>query len=121
MANNINETLDVVMGISGVIAATIVDSKSGFVLGSRGNSIDMEYVSASNTELFIALNKINKHMNITEVPEDLLITFHKQYHIMLPLKHLPDVFIYVIVDKEKASLAMALRSLVSVGSKLQLD
>ena len=48
-----------------------------------------------------------KTLGLTDQIDDLLITLTSQLQIIRPLVNKPALFIYLVVDREKSSLAMA--------------
>ena len=117
--SNIDDSLAQILAIDGAIAAAIVDSSSGMVLGSSGSGLDIELAAAGNTEVVRAKRKIMASLNLKDDIDDILITLGKQYHIIRPLAKKDDVFIYVVLDKSKANLALARRKVLEV--ELLLD
>ena len=117
----ISQALDECMAIDGAIAASVVDSNNGFMLGAQGKGLDLEYASAGNTELYHAKQKIMKNLGLTnEKIDDFLITLTTQLHILMPAHQLDGVFIYFVLDKGKGTLALARRQLKDIAAKLEL-
>ena len=50
--------------------------------------------------------------------EDILITLGKQYHILRPSARKDGVFIYFVLDKQRANLAMARRKVLDVDKEM---
>ena len=106
---SIKQTLDDVLGIDGALCAAVVDSTSGMVLGSAGAGLDMEVAAAGNTEVVRAKLKTMRALGLNDVIEDILITLGRHYHIIRPSASKEGVFIYVVLDKQRANLALARR------------
>ena len=106
---SIKQTLDDVLGIDGALCAAVVDSVSGMVLGSAGAGLDMEVAAAGNTEVVRAKLKTMRALGLNDVIEDILITLGRHYHIIRPSASKEGVFIYVVLDKQRANLALARR------------
>ena len=51
-------------------------------------------------------------------PGDILITLGKQYHILRPSARKDGVFIYFVLDKQRANLAMARRKVLDVDKEM---
>jgi hypothetical protein len=94
----------------GALAAALVDSNSGMMLGSSGFGIDIELAAAGNTEVLCAKLKTIKNLGLDDTIEDILITLGRQYHVMRPLKKKPGIFLYVVLDRSRANLALARRA-----------
>ncbi|CAN5273020.1 hypothetical protein BH10PSE16_BH10PSE16_27880 [soil metagenome] len=105
----IKQTLEDIMTIDGAMCAAVVDSTSGMILGNIGAGVDMEIAAAGNTEVVRAKLKTMRALGLKDVIEDILITLGKQYHIIRPSSRQEGVFLYVVLDKQRANLAMARR------------
>lgn len=118
--SNINESLQQLMAIDGVLASALVDYESGMLLGSAGAGIDMEIAAAGNTEVVRAKVKTAKALGLNDAIEDILITLGRAYHIIRPVEKEQGLFLYVVADKEKSNLAMARRQVLNVEKHLVL-
>ena len=114
----IKQTLDDLMAIDGAMCAAVVDSTSGMMLGAIGTGVDLEVAAAGNTEVVRAKNKTMRALGLNDVIEDILITLGKQYHIIRPSSRKDGVFIYFVLDKARANLAMARRKVLDVDKEM---
>ena len=118
---NVKESLPRLLEIEGCQGVCIVDSNSGMTLGSSGgNSLDLEVAAAGNTEVVRAKRKTMKALNLNDGIEDMLITLGKAYHLIRPLSSNDALFIYLVLDKSKANLAMARLQLRNVEKDLSV-
>ena len=116
---NAKETLPKLMEIDGCIGCCIVDSNSGMMLGaSGGGSMNLEVAAAGNTEVVRSKRKTMKALALNDQIEDMLITLGKQYHLLRPLTTNDALFIYIVLDKTKANLAMARHQLTLIEKDL---
>ncbi|RDZ26715.1 hypothetical protein [Lysobacter silvisoli] len=104
---NLTQSLEELMQIDGAAAAAVVDSNSGMVLGKAGGGVDLDVAGAGNTEVVRAKLKTMKSLGLKDNIEDILITLGKQYHVIRPMAERSGVFIYLVLDKAKSSLALA--------------
>ncbi len=104
---NVEDAMKKLMEINGATAAMIVDSDSGMVLAQAGGGINLDLAAAGNTEVVRAKRKTIASLKLDDRIEDMLITLGKQFHILRPLGTKQNIFIYSVLDKANANLAMA--------------
>src|SRR6218665_3686766 len=103
-----NFSLAALEGIDGFVAAALVDSESGLAMAKAGSGgFDLDLAAAGNTEVIKAKRKVAGALQLDDDIEDLLITLHKAYHLIRPLESNKALFVYVVLDRAKANLAMA--------------
>jgi hypothetical protein len=106
----VNESLNALLRTDGALSAALVDSNSGMMLGGVGTGVDLELAAAGNTEVVRSKMKTMKSLGLNDTIEDILITLTKQYHIIRPVQAKAGIFIYLVLDRAKANLAMARRA-----------
>jgi len=114
----IKQSLEELMTLDGAMCAAVVDASSGMMLGSVGSGVDLEVAAAGNTEVVRAKLKTMRALGLNDVIEDILITLGKQYHIIRLSARKEGVFIYYVLDKQRANLAMARRKTADVDKEL---
>ena len=117
---NLAQSLEDLMQIDGAMAAAVVDSNSGMVLGKAGGGVDLDVAGAGNTEVVRAKMKTMKSLGLKDGIEDILITLGKQYHIIRPMTANEGVFFYLVLDKSRSNLALARRKTMDVEKELKL-
>lgn len=111
---DIKTSLDELLTVNGALAACIVDSTSGMVLGKKGNAVDLDLAAAVNTEVVRAKQSAIKTLGLNDHIEDILITLGKQYHIIRPMEKHKTLFIYLVLDKETSNLALARHKVTAI-------
>jgi hypothetical protein len=104
---SVSESISELLKIEGGMACAVVDANSGMVLGKEGTAVNLDVAAAGNTEVVRAKLKTMKSLGLKDKIEDILITLNTQYHIIRPIVDKPGLFIYLVLDKAKANLAMA--------------
>ena len=117
---NVKDSLERLAEVDGYIGACVVDSNSGMMLGSHGGggTINLEVAAAGNTEVVRAKRKTMQNLGLKDAIEDILITLGKQYHLIRPAAAKDGLFIYLVLDKGKANLAMGRHKLADVETGL---
>jgi hypothetical protein len=112
MANSPKDLLNQLMQTEGALCAALVDYNSGMLLESVGTGVDLEMAAAGNTEVVRAKIKTMKSLGLNDGIEDILISLGKQYHIIRPVEKHEGLFIYYVLDRGRANLAMARRKVL---------
>jgi hypothetical protein len=117
---NVKESLDALLTLDGAMACAIVDGNSGMVMGKAGAGLDLDVAAAGNTEVVRSKMKTMKALGLKEDIEDILITLGSQFHIIRPMPSMAGVFIYLVLDKNRANLAMARIKVKAVEASVSL-
>ena len=122
---NIETALKEAMNIEGALGVALVDWESGMPLGTLGGGkyLDLDLAGAGNTEVVRAKMRTMQSLGLNDMIEDILITLGKQYHLIRLLKNSRDeqgLFLYLVLDRAKANLALARHNLKRIESDLSV-
>ena len=117
---SIDKTLESMMEVNGTLGCAVVDTSTGMALGTIGGGVDLELAAAGNSEVVKAKLQTMKSLRVKGGIEDILITLDKQIHIIRPSRDNEGLFLYVVLDKAKANLALARRKAAEVEAGLSV-
>lgn len=104
----LEESLEELINFEGAVCVALVDSESGMILGSAGAAEDnLELAAAGASVMLRARRSTIKALGMGDSIDDLLVTLSTQLQIIRPLAQSPTLFLYLVVDRAKSSLAMA--------------
>jgi hypothetical protein len=119
---NISKSLEEVMKIDGAFAAALADWESGLCLGALGGGarLNVEVAAAGNCQVVKAKMATMNELGIKGAIQDILITLDDQIHLIRPLRHGENLFLYVAIDKAKGNLGLARHRLQKIESELNI-
>ncbi len=122
---NIETALKEAMSIDGALGVALVDWDSGMPLGTLGGGkyLDLDLAAAGNTEVVRAKMRTMASLNLNDAIEDILITLGKQYHLIRLMANADgahNLFLYLVLDRSKANLALARHHLKRVENDLNI-
>ncbi|MEV7092253.1 hypothetical protein AB0M80_05370 [Amycolatopsis sp. NPDC051045] len=120
---NIETALKEALSISGAVGAALVDYESGMALGTLGGGdwLDLDTAAAGNTEVVRSKLRVISALRLDDEIEDILITLGRQYHLirlLKPAKSHSALFLYLVLDRERANLALARHYLKNIEAEL---
>lgn len=125
MMMNIDTALKEAMSISGAVGVALVDYESGMSLGTSGGGewLDLEVAAAGNTEVVRSKLRVMSSLALNDSIEDILITLHRQYHLIRLMNTVgsrSSLFLYLVLDRDRANLALARHYLKRIEADLQV-
>ena len=120
---NMETALKEALSIAGAVGVAVVDYESGMALGTLGGGdwLDLDTAAAGNTEVVRSKLRVISALRLNDEIEDILITLGRQYHLIRLLrsdKHNSALFLYLVLDRERANLALARHYLKNIESEL---
>ncbi|MFD0153708.1 hypothetical protein ACWGQ4_18625 [Streptomyces sp. NPDC055721] len=110
--------------IEGSLGVALVDYTSGMALGTLGGGkdLDLSVAAAGNTDVIRAKVRAMEMLDLKDDIEDVLITLGSQYHLIRLLggRGSNGLFLYLVLDKARANLAMARHQLKRIEAELEL-
>jgi hypothetical protein len=114
-------SLDGLKQIDGYVAAALVDCDSGMAMAKDGTGVDLDLAASGNAEVIKSKRKVAAALKLNDTIEDILISLHKQYHVLRPLESNNKVFLYLVLDRARANLAMARHELKGFEKSLDFS
>jgi hypothetical protein len=121
---NVETALKEALTIDGAVGVALVDYESGMSLGTLGGGdwLDLDVAAAGNTEVIRAKMRVMSELALDESIEDILITLGRQYHLIRLIGETgrggPTLFLYLVLDRSRANLAMARHQLKRIETDL---
>jgi hypothetical protein len=121
---DMDSSLKEAMQIEGAVGVALVDFTSGMALGTLGSNkdIDLTVAAAGNTDVVRAKLRTMEMLKIKDQIEDILITLGSQYHMirLMSGRNTSGLFLYIVLLKNRANLAMARHQLRAIEENLQM-
>lgn len=121
--SQIDQAITDLLAIDGATGAAIVDIGSGMALATGGNpSFNLEVAAAGNSNVVRAKLNTMSDLGISEAIHDILITLDDQYHLInvLSTDATKGLFLYLVLNKRNANLALARHKLGVIASSVQV-
>jgi hypothetical protein len=121
---NVETALKEALSIEGAVGAALVDFESGMSLGTLGGGdwLNLDVAAAGNTEVIRAKMRVMSELSLDDSIEDILITLGRQYHLIRLIgetgRGAPTLFLYLVLDRSRANLALARHHLRRIESDL---
>jgi hypothetical protein len=114
----LNDSMAACLQIDGAMAAALVDMGSGMALAKIGSGVNLDVAAAGNTEVLKSKLKTMASLGLKDTIEDMLITLGTQYHLIRPIPHKQGLFLYLVLDKTKGTLALARFKLMEIEKNI---
>jgi len=111
--------LEEALAIDGALGVALVHATSGMALGQAGGGRELDMDAAAAGAADVARAAIGT-LRSGDATQDIMITFGKRYHVIRFLKPDSDVFLFLVLDRERASLGMARHRLAQIARRFRL-
>lgn len=121
--SQLDDSIKELLSIEGATGAALVDISSGMALASAGNpGFDLTVAAAGNSNVVRAKLKTMADLGLDQKIEDMMITLGTQYHLInvLNTTETSGLFVYLVLDRNTANLALARHKLNSIASRISL-
>lgn len=121
--SQLDNSIQELLTIEGATGAAIVDISSGMALASGGNpGFDLTVAAAGNSNVIRAKLRTMEEISLRGKIEDIMITLEQQYHLInvLNTEETSGLFVYLVLDRNTANLALARHKLTTVSKRVSL-
>ncbi|MGL4175193.1 MAG: hypothetical protein ACRCSN_03870 [Dermatophilaceae bacterium] len=122
-ALSLDATIQQLLTIEGATGAAVIDSESGMALAQGGSpGFDLGIAAAGNSNVVRAKTATMAEIGLDQKINDILITLDKQYHLInvLDTPVTKGLFIYLVLDRTRANLALARHRLATVAPTVEV-
>ncbi|MGL5861748.1 MAG: hypothetical protein ACRCY9_10905 [Phycicoccus sp.] len=120
---SLDATIQKLLTIEGATGAAVIDSESGMALAQGGSpGFDLGIAAAGNSNVVRAKLATMTEIGLDQKINDILITLAKQYHLInvLDTPVTQGRFIYLVLDRTRANLALARHRLAAVAPSVEV-
>lgn len=117
---NLDETIAAAREIQGTIAVAVVDASTGMTLSGDAGEYDLDLSAAGSTDVLRAMQRTLDSLGGAEPVEDIFVTTGNQFHLIRPTSGNPALFLYQVLDRDRANLALARLRLAALEKELTL-
>jgi len=103
-----------VLKIEGVLGAALVHAANGTILGQLAVSRGIDMTQTAK----IARDLVQAALRLRDGIEDIMITVDTQYHVLRPLGASEDIFVHLVLDRDRSSLGMARQQLAKLARSI---
>ena len=107
--------------LDGMLGCAIVDASNGLILARdmpEEVSLDLDIAAAACTQALKAHKVAARNMGITDPVEEVMTSAGARHQVMRQLSHYPDLFLFVLLDRQRTNLALARYKLMEVEREL---
>lgn len=99
--------MDELSTLDGFVVAALVDSQEGVALMVQGGNFNFKLAAYGQSQVLQAKRSVAKNLQLNDKIEEILISMQHQYHLIRPLETNEDLFLYLVLERTEANLALA--------------
>jgi predicted regulator of Ras-like GTPase activity (Roadblock/LC7/MglB family) len=103
--------------LDGLLGCAVVDSTTGLVLARElreDQPVDMDLAAAACAQVLRAHRLAARSMGLSENTEEVMTSAGARQQVMRTVSHFPELFLVVLLDKQRTNLALARFKLMEV-------
>lgn len=119
---NIVENLARLEEVEGFVAAAVYDISAGTCVATidPNDEANVAMQAAAHAEVVKAKRTTLENLRLDDHVEDIVITMRREYHLLRVCQRQPHLFFFLVLDRERANLAMARYLLANAQSNVVL-
>lgn len=108
MSISIQNALDYLVGVNGLIAAAVVDAQTGTIFDIKKSSghedFDILYSAHAESKSLNEKLKSMEELGLTNTLESVQLTLIDQYHLVYPMPSINSIYLYCILERAKVDI-----------------
>lgn len=108
MSISIQNALDYLVGINGLIAAAVVDAHTGTIFDIKKSpgheDFDILFSAHAESKSLNEKLKSMEELGLTNTLESVQLTLIDQYHLVYPMPSINSIYLYCILERSKADI-----------------
>ena len=107
--------------LDGLLGCAVVDGTTGLVLARElreDQPVDMDLAAAACAQVLRAHRLAARSMGLSENTEEVMTSAGPRQQVLRTVSHYPELFLVVLLDKQRTNLALARFKLMEVERSL---
>ncbi len=107
--------------LDGMLGCAIVDAGNGLILARdapEDTGLDLDIAAAACTQTLKAHKAAARNMGMPEPVEEIMTSAGNRHQVLRQLSQFPDLFLFVLLDRQRTNLALARYKLMEVEREL---
>lgn len=119
-AETIREALERGRGLEGSLATLLVETVSGKLIAAAisAKGVDLEVAARATAEFARQKPRVEETIGLKDAVEEVLLTSTRRYYLLRPVGSEDRMFLLLVLDRSKASLAAAQKELAAMEREL---